>query len=840
MADYTIKTTGGDFQVKFDRDLTPEERQQIQSMSIPEIQKRYGGGGTASDFSASNAATQNPPPESITDRLLGGAHQVGRFAKTAIGETILQPAAEYNRVGYEVMGERLGFKEPKRFKEEKRGTLVGRLFPEQVEKFPEDVPHGFLEHVGAVMSPFEAGFLVTPGGRAVFGLETVARTWVGDKLADAVAFYGGGALLAKDMVTYARIGRQKYGPFTRAEREYRAAKVEETKTITEAQKAQDTANEIRAHALDSEAQAQTMAKMSNESAGARVAEAEKVHEIAISHVGELEERAATPVKAIRDKMGLLADGPTAEYAGRVLQATDEEAQRLSASSKTAIGVPAAIRNASVQVDKAVDSFVKIGTDQKLSLPSKGTASAERARRVATQYLRGLIDGQGSRSERTVGAEIAMLGVDGVMDARTGEVTRGSPMKLWRLREKNRNLVLNYKPGGIPVNDLVNQWQRANSIALSPREFPVSRNVAKKQFTMVANQLEKTISALSTADPELHNAWLKARSQARDVYDPLVQAGKPILQGTATKRGAFKTLMGDDPTMLEEIWKHGKDDERYAYAHAGISDLVDSATKNGVTDYKKLVKEWEKYPEETRRILSSFNNGAVKMVMDEAITHVNELDAATERARLAGKEAGAAKKAATAAEAAGKAKLTEVKEWQEPILKRADEDFHKTLDALAKAQVKVERLGEIKRSAGPKTIKAAKEAPPVLRFIDVYGEGITMERMDPHDLAKGAGQNYRMMAKAHTVLGLVDALHGNMTRAVLQGGEAKLFMRGKLVREALETPIETPRGQEIAAALNAMLHGYLAQPVDTTTQDEGYNAPGPSLFRGNQFRQNTTP
>jgi len=60
--------------------------------------------------------------------------------------------------------------------------------------------------------------------------------------------------------------------------------------------------------------------------------------------------------------------------------------------------------------------------------------------------------------------------------------------------------------------------------------------------------------------------------------------------------------------------------------------------------------------------------------------------------------------------------------------------------------------------------------------------------------------------------VVDLIHGNVARAVLQAGEAAIFLkRPRLVKEALETPINTPRGRELAGALHAILQRQLGPP-----------------------------
>ena len=833
MPKYRVTTSNGTFDIPFSRELTDTELQSMQGKTIDQIQGMFSvPTGTAKD-----APTQ--PDHPVIDYLLkGGRAEAGQ----ATYELAMKPVADVNRFGYAIIGKlpkslqpavayAAGVKPPEELKKQMQESVAGRAFPTQAANIPINAPHGWLENIGAVTSPMEGLLLTSRLGRAVFGLETTARASGREELGDTIDKYGGLLMLSKDAYNAGRLLRRRIGPFTPAEKAYKAANKSIDPSILEARKAEEAANAVRENVENARGQAEAIATAADEAAQSKVEKLEGEHQAAIEHLGRLDEGSVVPAKDIRDKMQLSTTGPDADQAGKMLQAVEEDAK---IPGGPIVGLSAAAERVNNETDRLLASTKKLGATKGITLPAtaqgKGTsASAAIIRRRAGQYFKSLIDGQGTRSEKAVADEISMLGIVGLQNPETGKVFRVTSASTFaKLKRDRPELVVIHKD--VPIQDLIDLHTKASSIALSPREFPISNSSSRRAYTRLVHALDGSISALSEADPETHTAWMNAKRYIRRVKDPLIRETAPsVMSPGKSPRQAFVQLVKDDPTSVERIFFHAKGAERRAYAHAMYNELVLDATDDmGGVDFRKLSKSWKDLPKETRGLIAHFNNGAAKAVVDEAIVHTQRLEEAKVGVREAGRALTTARSTRAATEKLGRSQLANVKSWQKVFLERADKDLGKTVDALAVAQTKAERLGELKRRAGPGAIKAAKKGPPILRFVNASSKGISVEMTDPMRTAAGTAPSYRMMAKAHTVMGIVDLLHGNMIRAVLQGGEAQMFRRSKLVREALETPINSPRAPEIIAALHSVLQGYLGPAQrEETSQGDSVNL--------NQFR-----
>src|SRR5205814_3490917 len=162
----------------------------------------------------------------------------------------------------------------------------------------------------------------------------------------------------------------------------------------EARKAQEAADLAKSKVLDAKQQAAAAA--SNAEAYTQVAldKAEAEHVSALQAVGQAEAGMTVPTKNIRDRMSLVTDGPTAERAGKMIQAVEEDVHALSTGEEPVGAAPKALK-LSAESRRLRSVYEKIADAKEVILPAgtgkeRGSASAAVIRRRATQYLSSLI------------------------------------------------------------------------------------------------------------------------------------------------------------------------------------------------------------------------------------------------------------------------------------------------------------------------------------------------------------------------------------------------------------------------------------------------------------------
>lgn len=759
---------------------------------------------------------------------------VGHVAGEALFQTVLRPAADLNRLGYAIIGEKGGiFDTPEKYKARRiEGGLYGatRL---PAEHLKEDLPHHFLEWLGAggpsnptatvdflgqqggaeaistAASPLEGALLTTGPGRAIWGLGVAARTVSGgaDALADAVEGVAGITVLGRDLWKAGKLLKQGMGPVTAAEKEYVASKAATKEAAGTAEKAQQAVEALKVRVGQAREQAGAVAASAEAIARENVTAAVKEHEAAIEHLGHLDAQTEVPVADLGAKMGLTAEGPRAKQAGEMLRAIGEDAKALSPAGVEEVGVPAEIQRLAKTRRGLYQAFESQADELGAHLPAGGTdqsAGAALIRRRSGQYLRALIDGTGSTAEKAVAREFSLLGVIGLTDPATGAMipTKGmTPAAIRKLKLEHPGLQFEYED--VPLSALSQLYARGRTIGLSPREYPVSSNQAKKAYSRLMSSVKGSMHAVASGDPALHESLLTADRFVRKVEKPFIrETAYKVLSPGKTPRQAFDLLMADDPTTIERVFTHASSGEREAYAHAIFSELMNDVTNEaGQVDRVALAKSFRNLPSRTQELLASFGNGAAKMVVDEALVHRQALMSAAENVT-----------AKAAAVRGIKEKrvmlLSGVKSAQQQYLLRAKKELQAALDTAGEVQQRAERLSKytedlakLPRQSSQKVldyIRANDQLPPIAH----------------------AGSTSRMFGKAHGIMALVDFAHGNLLRGVIQTGEAAFFLkRNRIVREALETPIDSPRGRELAAALHAIGQWRLGPQFSTPARRE---------------------
>src|SRR5690348_14707498 len=166
--------------------------------------------------------TPTPPAEqpSLVSKVAQGAETL---ASESLFQGIIRPGAELNRFLYNKIGGSIIGGYPTDPKEYKAARVRAGLYG--AARLPEDVPHGFLENLGAATAPLEGTLLATPFGQAVYGLGVVTRAATGDdQIADAVEGVGGMVMLGKDLYQAGKLVKRAVAPATEAEKAYTGAK----------------------------------------------------------------------------------------------------------------------------------------------------------------------------------------------------------------------------------------------------------------------------------------------------------------------------------------------------------------------------------------------------------------------------------------------------------------------------------------------------------------------------------------------------------------------------------------------------------------------------------------